>query len=298
MSYPTCNHLKEDGVYCDSPALRDQKFCYFHLNARARRLQMAQARRRGETCRIQLPVLEDMHAVQVSLQQVLEALADDRIDHKRAGLMLYALQQAATTLNCTPEWKGSRPQVELDHPLRAIAVPNLEEQYALPNDIDLEAPPEVAVAEAELKENLPPGQPINKPAHPRLERVANFRPRMYFRDVDERHANSEDESFRYFRKLRRSLNESLAAHAGEDPEDAADPVSARPPLPHQFYGEVNEPEAVRRVPTRLDAKIRLVDTSERETSENDSQPLTHEEFALNYFCDDDFRKKFEPSLTK
>src|SRR6516225_7796012 len=122
MSFPTCNHLKEDGVYCDSPALRGEKFCYFHRNARARRLQMAQARRRGEACRIQLPVVEDMHAVQVSLQQVLEALADDRIDHKRAGLMLYGLQQAAAMLN--GQWKGSRPQVELDHPLRALAVPS------------------------------------------------------------------------------------------------------------------------------------------------------------------------------
>jgi hypothetical protein len=254
---------------------------------------MAQARRRGEACRIQLPVVEDMHAVQVSLQQVLDALADDRIDHKRAGLMLYALQQAATVLNCTPEWKGSRPQVELDHPLRAIAVPNLEEQYALPNDIDLEAPPEVAVAEAELKQNLPPDQPINKPARPRLERVPNFRPKMYFHDVDERNANSEDEGSRYFRKLRRGLNESLAAHAGEDSHEDGEPRPAPPTLPHQFYGEVQKPEAVRRCPTGLDAKLRLT-----EGPETDSQPLTAEEFALNYVCDDDFRKKFEPSLTK
>ena len=63
--------------------LQGQNYCYFHFNARARR--------RGEACRIQLPVVEDMHAVQVSLPQVLDALADDRIDHKRAGLMLYAL---------------------------------------------------------------------------------------------------------------------------------------------------------------------------------------------------------------
>ncbi len=112
MSYATCDHLKEDGVYCDYPALRGQNFCYFHLNVRARRMQAAQARRRGETCRIHLPVLEDMHAVQNSLMQVLDALADDRIDHKRAGLMLYALQQASTNLIGTPGWKGKREPVE------------------------------------------------------------------------------------------------------------------------------------------------------------------------------------------
>ncbi|HEY4961562.1 MAG TPA: hypothetical protein VII29_11940 [Terriglobales bacterium] len=104
MSYPTCDHLKEDGIYCDSPALRGQSFCYFHLNARARRMQMAQARRRGESCRIQLPVLEDMHAVQSSLMQVLDALADDRIDHKRAALMLYALRPASKEFRNPREW--------------------------------------------------------------------------------------------------------------------------------------------------------------------------------------------------
>jgi hypothetical protein len=43
MSFPTCDHLKlkKDGVYCDSPALRGNNFCYFHLNARARRPQAA-----------------------------------------------------------------------------------------------------------------------------------------------------------------------------------------------------------------------------------------------------------------
>lgn len=120
MSYPTCNHLKEDGVYCASPALHNQNFCYFHLNIRARRLQMARTRMRGESCRLQLPVLEDMHAVQIALTQVLDALADDRIDPKRAGLMLYALQQSATNLNSTPGWKGEREQVEFGQPLRAL----------------------------------------------------------------------------------------------------------------------------------------------------------------------------------
>jgi hypothetical protein len=35
MSYRTCDHLKEDGVLCGSPALHNHNFCYFHLNARA-----------------------------------------------------------------------------------------------------------------------------------------------------------------------------------------------------------------------------------------------------------------------
>jgi len=289
MPYPTCNHLKEDGVYCGSPALRGQKFCHFHLNARARRLQMAQARRRGETCRIEMPVVEDMHAVQVSLQQVLDALADDRIDHKRAGLMLYGLQQAAAMLN--GQWKGSRPQVELDHPLRALAVPSLEEQYGLPNDIDLEAPPEVAVAEAELKENLPAGQKVTKLEHPRLERVPNFRPHMYFSGVDAAYANKDDSRSQEFRRLRHNLNASIAAHAGQDCDDDGEPRPAPPKLPRQFYGEVEKPVPPQ-APTLTDPLIRSCDTVD------DSQPLTKEEFAINYFCNDEFRNRIDRSPTK
>ena len=132
MPYRTCDHLKEDGVFCDSPALRGHNFCYFHLNLRGRRLKQARALARGETCRLQLPVPEDMHAVQVALSQVLDALADDRIDPKRAGLMLYALQQASTNLNATPGWKGRREQVRYDEPQRALEAPDVAEQYDLP----------------------------------------------------------------------------------------------------------------------------------------------------------------------
>ena len=35
MSYPTFDHLKKDGVCCDSPALHNHNFCYFHFNALA-----------------------------------------------------------------------------------------------------------------------------------------------------------------------------------------------------------------------------------------------------------------------
>ena len=89
MPYRTCDHLMEDGVYCSSPALRDQRYCYFHLNARARRVQAAQARLHGDKRRFQMPVLDNMHAVQAGIQQVIDALADDRIDNRRAGLRAF-----------------------------------------------------------------------------------------------------------------------------------------------------------------------------------------------------------------
>ena len=55
MPYRTCDHLKEDGVYCASPALRDQRYCYFHLNIRAHRVQAARARLHDDPRRFQMP---------------------------------------------------------------------------------------------------------------------------------------------------------------------------------------------------------------------------------------------------
>ena len=167
MSYATCDHLKEDGVYCQSPALLGQNFCYFHLGIRARRVQMARTRRRGESCRFQLPVLDNMHAVLASLQQVADALADDRIESKRAGLLLYTLQQTATALNTTPEWKGEREQVGLAQPLRALEVPDIAQQFDLPPGVDLNLSPEAALDAAEQ-----PANPTEKPKErPRLARA-------------------------------------------------------------------------------------------------------------------------------
>jgi hypothetical protein len=147
MSVPTCDHLKEDGVFCNSPALNGRHYCYFHLNLRGRRLKSARARRRGDNPALNLPFPEDMHAVQVSLAEILWAIAERRIDHKAAGLMLYTLQQASTNLNQTPRWHGEREAVPSGRPLRALNLPDLEKRFGLPDDVDLDADPEADPAE-------------------------------------------------------------------------------------------------------------------------------------------------------
>lgn len=166
MSYRTCDHLLEDGIFCSSPALRNQRFCYFHLNVRARRVQMAQSHRKGESCRLHLPVLDNMHAVQAALQQVGDALADDRIDYRRANGLLYMLQQAAANLNNTRTWEGRRPQVEFAEPFRSLEAPDLAEEYDLPANLDLALPPEPALDAAEQPSGNPQ-QPKERPCPPR-----------------------------------------------------------------------------------------------------------------------------------
>jgi hypothetical protein len=145
MSFKYCHHVKENGTLCQSAALRGRDYRYFHSRLRARRLAMAQAKARGARWRVQIPALEDMHAVQSGLMQVLDALASDSLDSRRAGLMLYGLQQAACNVRAVTGWMGnSRFQVEREDEMRAESYPGLEREFDLPKGLDLDAPPEEA----------------------------------------------------------------------------------------------------------------------------------------------------------
>ena len=94
-----------------------------------------------------------MHAVQVSLAEILWALTEQRIDRKDAGLMLYTLQQAATNLNQTARWHGERESVPSNRPLRALNLPDLEKRFGLPDDVDLDADPEAAPPSGNLPQS-------------------------------------------------------------------------------------------------------------------------------------------------
>lgn len=92
-----CQHLKVNGTQCGSPALRNQRFCYFHKEWRQKRLQINTNIRR-ERAAVTLPVLEDANSIQVALMQVMRLLITQQIEHKTAGLLLYALQTASVNL--------------------------------------------------------------------------------------------------------------------------------------------------------------------------------------------------------
>ena len=62
---------------------------------------------------LELPLLEDANAVQVTIQEIMQAILDRRIDNKRAGLLLYSLQLASSNIrNLTPlpaDGRADRP---------------------------------------------------------------------------------------------------------------------------------------------------------------------------------------------
>jgi hypothetical protein len=93
-----CNHLKANGVWCASPALRGHMYCHFHHEWRETKPNLKSG---AKTAAFELPLLEDANAVQVAIQRVMQAILHDEIDNRKAGLLLYALQTAACNLKNT-----------------------------------------------------------------------------------------------------------------------------------------------------------------------------------------------------
>jgi len=94
---PQCEHIKANGLRCGSPALRQRRYCYFHFCAH----DLRRRRRQHPNAPFVLPLLEDANSIQMAIQQVAEAVLEERIDNKRAGLVLFALQTAACNLKNT-----------------------------------------------------------------------------------------------------------------------------------------------------------------------------------------------------
>ena len=144
MPYKYCQHVKENGTFCNSAALRGRKYCFYHVRSRARKLVMARAAAQNKPAPVDLPPLEDLYAVQVAIQNVLEGLASGTIDRHAAGLMLYGLQQAAANLRDNTWLVGSRFALDEDKDGRCVSYPDLESEFGLPEDIDLDARPDEA----------------------------------------------------------------------------------------------------------------------------------------------------------
>src|SRR5690242_1372795 len=116
-SVPRCRHTKTDGIRCGSPTMRSHSFCYYHTRLRANMKPHSSAEARELP--IQLPPLEDTHAIQFALMDIGRAILEDRISDKKAGLLLYLLQTATINLKRMEE-DHSEELVRQDYP-EAIA---------------------------------------------------------------------------------------------------------------------------------------------------------------------------------
>jgi hypothetical protein len=91
-----CQHIKINRTQCGSPAMRGRRLCYFHLHISA--LPAFTMGEHRNSSPYTIPLLEDAESIQIALMRVTELILTQCIDNKRAGLMLYALQTAASNI--------------------------------------------------------------------------------------------------------------------------------------------------------------------------------------------------------
>ena len=105
-----CRHIFTDGHRCGSPCLRGEELCYYHHTTR--KPVTGTRRRRCRRSAFDLPLPEDRSAIQSSIGQVLQRIASNDIDPRRAGLLLYGLQIASLNLPRDPSTRASAPAAE------------------------------------------------------------------------------------------------------------------------------------------------------------------------------------------
>lgn len=94
---PQCQHIRLCGLRCGSPALRGQNHCYYHSVIRQERPTAT------------IPQLDDGLNIQFSLREIVQGVAVGKWDTKRASLLLYAMQIAASNL------RAARADLNLAH---------------------------------------------------------------------------------------------------------------------------------------------------------------------------------------
>jgi hypothetical protein len=93
-------HIMVDGALCGSPAMRRNRFCYFHKRQHEQRIALNtdHARSTRHKLPFTLPLLEDADSIQVALEQIMRLILAGEIEHETARLMLYSLQIATANL--------------------------------------------------------------------------------------------------------------------------------------------------------------------------------------------------------
>ena len=90
---PICEHIKDNGIRCGTPALRGRTLCYHH-DRLFRRHRIANS----AAC-IQVPSLTTERNIRRATTNVLRACRDGQLPPEVANTMLYGFQIARSLLN-------------------------------------------------------------------------------------------------------------------------------------------------------------------------------------------------------
>jgi hypothetical protein len=103
-----CRHVFTGGHRCGSPCLTGEDFCFYHRGLHARQavptVDLSQGEHRATPS--PSPPRKTAPAIQQAIGEVLNRLAANELDPRRAGLLLYGLQIASLNL--------PRPAVQLE----------------------------------------------------------------------------------------------------------------------------------------------------------------------------------------
>jgi hypothetical protein len=113
LKFRCCQHIKVNGTQCGSPALRDEKYCYYHLHCNQKNMEIK--RNFPAHANLVLPTLEDANSIQAGLADVMRLVATNQIDHRTAALLLHALRTASINLK--------RTSFEPPHPTHVVIDP-------------------------------------------------------------------------------------------------------------------------------------------------------------------------------
>lgn len=91
-----CHHREPEGRRCGSPSMRGESFCYHHHQTRR---PVANVHlRRARQSKFSLPEPGSRAEIQQAIGTIMLRIANNDIDLRRAGLLLYALQIANSNL--------------------------------------------------------------------------------------------------------------------------------------------------------------------------------------------------------
>jgi len=96
LPYKTCQHIKDNGIRCGSPAVSGRMYCHFHFRA------TDELSSPGDPGYV-LPVLDTEQSIQIALQQMTRSLLSGKLSERKAGVMMSAIRTAAQLIRQTSQ---------------------------------------------------------------------------------------------------------------------------------------------------------------------------------------------------
>lgn len=178
MQHESCRHVKADGAYCGSPSLRDQKYCYYHLTQRGRRLRRARALRDNLPYRLDIQSLDNPYAIRAALTEIAQALAAGQLEARVAGKLLYAIQQVSAVNRRIEQMEAAQLKEEQEAEDQASTAcsqrsprdasriqeyPGFDKEFELPPGADLDAETEAVLRKADQQAELRHAESMPQP---------------------------------------------------------------------------------------------------------------------------------------